>query len=402
VIIISSRPSRLDACASYLVRCEPGKEVDMLKAFLPENHAHNPEAQRQAAETFAKATNAVVFYGSDGLGLQASQAVAHACAELLIKTDHVGRPDNGLVAVWHAANLQGAWDIGFRPESNLGASLSTSDVVVIAGADPAGDDPALAGVLKSPELFLVVQELFLTETARLADVVLPVAAVTEREGSYTSGERRVQRFYPIQTVTDLKPDFAVTSHLAQLLGVTLEDRSAALVLEQISGQVEGYQGLTYARLAETSPQLPDVGRSELYYGGTTYENRQGLGIQLEIDTIHSRLMKIPELAAPGLPTVKEDELLLLPVTVLYDRGRLITETTLLDQRREQPVLRLNPQTAQKLGLQSGVEVGFELGKTSYSLKVDLDDTVPPGVGLAARSMGLPLVEPVVVKPLMVQ
>jgi NADH-quinone oxidoreductase subunit G len=399
VIVITTHPTRLDAFARYVVRCEPGHEVEMLKAFLPENHGRNPEALRTAAEAFAKAVNGVIFYGSDGLGLQSSQAVAHACAELLIKTDHVGRPDNGLVAVWHAANLQGAWDMGFRPDAQLEITLAASDGVIISGADPVRDDPAMAATLKSPEVFTIVQELFLTETARLADVVLPVAASSEREGSYTSGERRVQRYYPIQIAANLKPDYAVTACLAMGLGVSLEDRSASLVMEQISAKVDGYAGLTYARLAEFAPQFPDVGRSELYYGGTTYENRQGLGIQLDIDTVHSRLMKIPEQAAPVLPLPQAGELVILPVTALYDRGNLITETTLLDQRREQPILRLSSQSAQNLGLVDGATCEFDLGKVHCSLKVELDDSLPVGVGFAARSMGLPLVGPVVVKPI---
>jgi NADH-quinone oxidoreductase subunit G len=63
----------------------------------------------------SQAENAVILYGSEGIGLAASKALAHACAKLLADTGHTGRPNNGLVGVWHNGNLQGAWDMGFRP-----------------------------------------------------------------------------------------------------------------------------------------------------------------------------------------------------------------------------------------------------------------------------------------------
>jgi NADH-quinone oxidoreductase subunit G len=89
--------------------------------------------------------------------------------------------------------------------------------VYIAGADPAGDDPALEKALKDAK-FLVVQELFQTKTAELADVVLPARAYTERDGTFTSGERRVQRFYPaVPPLGETKADYAITAEIAQKL-----------------------------------------------------------------------------------------------------------------------------------------------------------------------------------------
>ena len=127
-----------------------------------------------------------------GLAWQVPLHLAAACAELV--KSRAGKPNNGLVGVWNAPNTQGAYELGFRPALDLAAELK-GKAVYVAAADPAGDDPALAEALKSAQ-FVVVQELFLTETAKLADVVLPASAYTEREGTYTSAERRVQRFYP--------------------------------------------------------------------------------------------------------------------------------------------------------------------------------------------------------------
>jgi NADH-quinone oxidoreductase subunit G len=127
----------------------------------------------------------------------------------------------------------------------------------------------------------VVQELFETETAKLADVVLPAQAYTEREGTVTSGERRVQRFYPaVPALEGTKADFAITSQVAKQMGVILEGTSASVVFEIMAADNSSFAGLNYARLAETEPQWPIVGRGDMYYGGTTYANKQGLGVQL--------------------------------------------------------------------------------------------------------------------------
>ena len=145
-------------------------------------------------DAFIKAENAIILFGSEGLGLEGSAALGNACARALIDTGHVGKPNNGLIGVWPHANDQGAWELGLRPAEDLQAAFDKADAVYIVGADPFAD-----GTLKlksgKRKPFIVVQELFETESAQLADVVLPAQAYTERDGTYISGERRVQRFY---------------------------------------------------------------------------------------------------------------------------------------------------------------------------------------------------------------
>ncbi len=100
---------------------------------------------------------------------------------------------------------------------------------------------------------MAVQELFLTETAKLADVVLPAQAYTEREGSFTSGERRVQRFYPaVPPRGETKADFAITAAIAKELGLELEGRSASLVMDKLAASVKAFAGISYRKLAESN------------------------------------------------------------------------------------------------------------------------------------------------------
>ncbi len=128
---------------------------------------------------------------------------------------------------------------------------------------------------------MVVQDLFLTETAKLADVVLPVQAYTEREGTYTSGERRVQRFYPAVPPAGLAraPILPSPPSLASAWACQLEGRVACAGHAKIAA---ARAGLRRADLPEAgrkpAEQWPHVGRSDLYYGGTTYDNHQGLGV----------------------------------------------------------------------------------------------------------------------------
>jgi NADH-quinone oxidoreductase subunit G len=229
LIVANPRETKLDRFANYVVRYSNGDEVKTVRDLGGEG---------KIAEAFAKAENAIVLLGSDGLGLTGSSNLAAACANLLVKTGHTGKRNNGLIGVWPKANDQGAWEIGFRPVADL-TSMLRGKAVYIAGADPVGDDPALEKALKDAK-FLVVQELFQTKTAELADVVLPARAYTERDGTFTSGERRVQRFYPaVPPLGETKADYAITAEIAQKLNIDLAGSSSVLVFDQLAASCEG-------------------------------------------------------------------------------------------------------------------------------------------------------------------
>ena len=299
--------------------------------------------------------------------------------------------NNGLVGVWSRANDQGAWEIGFRPLPNLSEAFKQYEAIYIAGADPVADDPSLAETLRNAG-FVVVQDLFLTETARLADVVLPVQPFTEREGTYTNGERRVQRFYPGVVRNEFWPDYAVTAAICKLVGLNVE--SAPLrIFSKLAARVPAFKELTYPLLAQVTEQWPIVGREEVYYGGTLYANHQGLGAQLALPS------QVPSLAWPALPEVNhpEDTLLAVPVTILYDHGQLVFRSTLLHQRIPQTLVRLNPADANRLGFSDGSRVKLQLNGSPLEALLNLDDGVPEGIVVVPRSLGIPLYSPSVVE-----
>jgi NADH-quinone oxidoreductase subunit G len=411
LIVANPRPTRLEAYATHVVRypygAEAGAVLAMVNALsakrpdLPEGVAalaRSPEL-KAAAAAIAEAENTVVIYGSEGTSLETSTALAEACQNLLLATGHVARPNNGLLAAWQRANDQGAWELGWRPVADLPAAMQSAGALYIVAADPAGDDPAYLaeGRLGSQEqAFLVVQDLFLTATARLADVVLPVRAWTEREGSFTSGERRVQRFYPVvPEAQDGLADFSAAGQIGQRLGMELESRLASRVFASLSKDFPVFAGLSYARLAEVPEQWPIIGRADLYYGGTTYENSQGIGVQLPLaGAAGLSWPKLVEVAAPKIG------LLAVPITRLYDRGATLLPSTMLHQRIPEPYVVLNTLDAERLKISEGAAVQLlpvdgeaVIGGRAVAR---LDPDIPERVVLVPRSFGLSISGPVAV------
>jgi NADH-quinone oxidoreductase subunit G len=387
LIVANPRATRLDRYARFVVRYAHGDELKTVS-----------ELQRQAGigDELVNAVNLVAFFGSDGLGLEGSAALGSACARLLQDTGHIGKANNGLVAVWPRANDQGAWELGFRPESGLAAALK-GKAVYIAGADPAGDSPALAEALKSAKI-VIVQELLDTATTAMADVVLPAQAYSEREGTYTSGERRVQRFYrAVPARGESMQDFAITGLLAKRLGLDVPYGTADAVFEKLAAALSPFSGMDYDTLAETKEQWPQVGRADMYYGGTTYDNKKGVGLSLSTPAERSENVDLPESQPGAALRPQENELLAVPVTKLYDRGITVATTELLTLRIGDPTISLHPDTARRLGVEPGRQVNISFDGVSGQVLVKLDESIPAGVALVPRSMGLAIREPVPAK-----
>jgi len=401
LIVANPRPTKLERYARHILRYPYGAQAAAVLAMLnglSAGGADLPESVRDlgrspelalAAQAFSKAENAVVIFGGEGTGLETSHALAQACAELLVATDHAGRANNGLLGVWERANDQGAWDLGFRPALDLKSEMKSAKALYIVAADPAGDDPALAETSD----FLVVQELYLTATAKLADVVLPVQSNIEREGSFTSGERRVQRFYPVLPGRPgSRADFSVTAQIGDRLDLDLEGRAASRVFARLAARVPDYAGLSYTSLGEVEEQWPPVSRGDLYYGGTGYENGQGLGVKLtpagrQGGSVSQRGQTLPEigLTAGGL--------LAVPVARLYDRGQTVLPSRLLHARIPAPYVVLHPSDAEGLRILNGDLAQVRLDGSESLVRVFLDETLPAGVVLVPRSFGIPISAP---------
>ena len=408
LIVANPRRTKLDSRASVSLRYNYGEEAALVLALTASGSPKRPDLSpavkkllrgkelKEAAEAFVQTENAVVLFGSEGMGYTQSETLAQACANLLIATGHVGRPNNGLIGVWDAGNVQGGWDMGLRPSSDLLADLKTSKAVYITAADPAGDYRKFAKALKKEDTFVVVQELGLSATAEIADVVLPAQAFTEREGTYTSGERRVQRFYPaVPEPVGVKPDFGITAEIAGRVGLDLEKTIPSRVFVRIADSLSDYAGLTYQKLAEVELQFPIIGREDLYYGGNSYQNSQGLGVQLQPAAQRGENPSLT-FSSPVANDLPKDGLLAVPVTRLYDRGNTLLPSEVLAPRLVQPSVVLHPEDADRLGVEWGGALKVKLNGAAKTVSAEIDNSIPKGIVLVPRSLGLPIFAPTII------
>jgi NADH-quinone oxidoreductase subunit G len=375
LIVANARKTRLDKFAAFQKRYNYGEEADILRELFTDDGT---------AKLLADAENLMIFYGSDGMGLSQTSTLAECCAEYLVKTNHFGRVNNGLVPVWQHANDQAAYELGIQPDVNLANTMNEAMGLYLVGVDPAGDDPLLKDAVQRAG-FVIVQELFLTETAKLADVVFPVQAPVERSGSYVSGERRAQYFgAAVPPLEGTKADHAVISDVLQQLGQPALPGSDKELFNL------AFASTGFEKLLETKAQTPAIGGKDAYYGGTGSSNTFGLGVHLPLVSGKEVPDKIT-----ALPRVKVQpgEILAVPITRLYDRGQLMALTPLLKDRISTWGVSIHPVEASKLGIEDSQMVKLKLSGKEIEAEVKVDQDQPESVLLITRNHGIPVSNP---------
>jgi hypothetical protein len=134
----------------------------------------------------------------------------------------------------------------------------------------------------------------------------------------------------------------------------------------------------------------------MYYGGTTYENKQGMGAHLSAAVTRGETVSMLKVDASRESALrpKENELLAVPISKLYDRGTTVMmSANLLRDWIGGPSVSLHPDAARKLSVSDGDLVSVSFNGTSAEAKIKLDDTIPVGVALIPRDMGLAIHEP---------
>jgi len=220
------------------------------------------------AKEYAAAEKALILLPI-GLGYPGhGAALAKACANLAILTGKFGKEGCGLLIMGEKNNSQGAVDLGIYPK---GAGLSAQGIIdgclagsvktlYVAGENPVVSYPNRSKIEKALDQveFLVVADLFLTETALLADVVLPACSFAEKSGTFTSLGRRVQRVQQaIKPIALAKTDFEILNSINAALGGVNYAGQGELFTE-IATTIPAYRGLTQAGLGDEGVVLPVV------------------------------------------------------------------------------------------------------------------------------------------------
>jgi formate dehydrogenase major subunit len=234
---------------------------------------------------------------------------------------------------------------------------------------------------------LVVQELFLTETAQLADVVLPARAVGERDGAFTNLERRVQAFDAgVPAPGRAWADWLILTALAGQMGA--EDwtyASADGVMAEITRTVPLYAGMEFENL--TAPVSLERKTSHYIYEGMSFTADVREGLQWPTLAEDEAGPTIPlRFIAPVEPPRTTEGLTLAAPRMLYDGGRLLAETALLENRLQTPHLRLSRADANRLGVSSGEAVTVSQNGHAVTVPVRIDRQVNEGIVLLPRNL----------------
>jgi NADH-quinone oxidoreductase subunit G len=171
-------------------------------------------------------------------------------------------------------------------------------------------------------------------------------------------------------------------------GATAEEVYALLTKKE-----SNFKTVSFDALGATHEQWPQVGRNEVYYGGTGYENTFGLGVVLPLVTGENGLpskTRMPE----ALKTLRS-QWLALPVTHLYDLSKPVQASLLKD--RIASTLSMHPEDAQTLKIENGAMVTLKLGKQEFEQKIMISPDQPKGKLLITRNGGLPVWQPEIVE-----
>jgi len=336
-----------------------------------------------------------------------------ACTDLALICGQVGRPGAGIMPMRGQNNVQGACDVGaiaefypgyrraadpasvelFKeawgvPDLPLGPGLTSTEMMeaaidgslkamYIIGEDPAVCDPNIGKTRKALEglEFLAVQEIFMTKTAEMADVVLPAAAWAEKDGSYTSMERRVQWIdRAIAPPGEAREGLAIICEVSDRLGLQLGRPDASAVLEEINRIIPAYGGMTKERIGEIGGLLWPCPSPE--HPGTEILHAEGF------PTPDGRAkIAVVRGSPPAEATTPEYPILLMTgrVVLHYNNAAMTSRSFPLLRREGDLYVEMNREEASALGISEDDPVVVSTRRGEVEAKAKLTDRVKAGV-----------------------
>ena len=353
------------------------------------------ETFAQMAASLARGRRVVVLAGQTLLRSQGGYGVCLNLLDLLLLSGKLTQKGCGFAPLAEENNDQGAVEMGAvaellpgaldftdqgvraqmtrawkeEPPLTAGATLiemidrasaGTIKALFVVGENPVGSIPPQIGVKEALGKLdlLVCQELFLTETAALAHVVLPAASAMEKSGTFTNTEGHVQAVRPaIDPVGDSRPDWEILSAFSVFLGAPLEYGEAKEILKEIRSVIPGYGSLGPA---PTSPAVDPV----------AVDRYVTEGYRLDLATRYT----LPERAVRQEGTVQ-----LGLVQNLFHSGKLSTRSKGLLQIEPSGYLQMNPVDAARFALGAGDRVRLSNKRGEFTTTVKVFDRVPEGL-----------------------
>jgi formate dehydrogenase major subunit len=363
---------------------------------------------RKAARLYAESGASMCIHG---LGVTEHKFGSHgviALCDLALATGNVGRVGTGINPLRGQNNVQGACDVGSMPTYFCGyqqlddpdlralhakvtgrplpqkRGLKTADMwdaalagtlkgLWIIGYDVAQTDPNLKKVRSALEKlqFLVVQDLFMSQTAKYATLVLPGAAFVEKDGTYTNLERRVQR---VRKVVDppagILPDWQVICEVATRMGYPMHYDHPSQIMDEIARLTPSLRGISYERLERTEglqwpvPAANHPGTPIMHQESFPKGKAQFIGV---------------DYLPPGEEPSNDYPFVLVTGRILehYCSGAQ-TRRTHLTELVDEDVLEIHPDDARKLGLRTGQQVKVVSARNEIVMPVAVSTRVSPG------------------------
>jgi formate dehydrogenase major subunit len=363
---------------------------------------------RAAARLYASGGNAAIYYGLGVTEHSQGSTTVMAIANLAMATGNIGRPGVGVNPLRGQNNVQGACDMGSFPHELAGYRHIGEDAtrhmfealwgvpldrepglripnmldaavdgsfkgIYIQGEDILQSDPDthhVAAGLAAMEC-VVVQDLFLNETANYAHVFLPGSTFLEKNGTFTNAERRIQRVRKVMAPRNGKEDWEITVDIAEAMGFPMRYDHPSEIMDEISRLTPTFAGVSYKKLDELgSVQWPcnekaPAGTPVMHIGGFV----RGKG-----KFIITEYVPTDEKQGPRYP-------------LLLTTGRILSQYNVGAQTRrtanslwhEEDLLEIHPHDAEQRGIREGdwVKLASRAGETS--LRATITDRVAPGV-----------------------
>lgn len=397
---VESRTEGFDKLKSVISRYTP-RVVERISGIA----AHDLET---AARMYAAADKAMIVYCMGITQHTTGTDNVKSCANLAMLTGHIGRPSTGVNPLRGQNNVQGACDMGALPNVYSGyqpvvdpavkkkfedawgvqglddkVGLTITDMITAArkgevkalyvmGENPMMSDPDTSHIehaLSNLE-FLVVQDIFLSETAARADVVLPAASFAEKEGTFSNTERRVQLLKKAVSPPGLaRADWEIIAEVSRLSGYPMNYGSPADIMKEINALTPSYAGITYQRLEKCHGLLWPCPNEE--HPGTTYLHKdrfsKGLGTFLPCD--FKPLAEVPDAEYDFVLTTGR-------IYYQYHTGTMTRRISILEREAPAPLIEINPDDAKRLGIRSNDMVELTSRRGAIKARAEVTARVP--------------------------